>query len=205
MELEFEKILEKTRDFTYDKGIKRMSMDEIANSLKVPKKILLKYVKNKQELVTKVLDFERDSFGTIFEEYNFEGVNAIDILMIVGKEISKRFKKVNPMVTYEIQKYYPALYQKHIEKRIDFIYEKMKINIEKGICQGMYRDDLSVELVARLYISRLIDMHNPELFPPDKFSFPVLFDVMFDNFVRGIANPTGIAYYEQKKQALNLK
>jgi len=205
MELEFEKILEKTRDFTYDKGIKRMSMDEIANSLKVPKKILLKYVKNKQELVTKVLDFERDSFGTIFEEYNFEGVNAIDILMIVGKEISKRFKKVNPMVTYEIQKYYPALYQKHIEKRIDFIYEKMKINIEKGICQGMYRDDLSVELVARLYISRLIDLHNPELFPPDKFSFPVLFDVMFDNFVRGIANPTGIAYYEQKRQALNLK
>jgi len=205
MELEFEKILEKTRDFTYDKGIKRMSMDEIANSLKVPKKILLKYVKNKQELVTKVLDFERDSFGTIFEEYNFEGVNAIDILMIVGKEISKRFKKVNPMVTYEIQKYYPALYQKHIEKRIDFIYEKMKINIEKGICQGMYRDDLSVELVARLYISRLIDLHNPELFPPDKFSFPVLFDVMFDNFVRGIAKPTGIAYYEQKKQALNLK
>jgi len=205
MELEFEKILEKTRDFTYDKGIKRMSMDEIANSLKVPKKILLKYVKNKQELVTKVLDFERDSFGTIFEEYNFEGVNAIDILMIVGKEISKRFKKVNPMVTYEIQKYYPALYQKHIEKRIDFIYEKMKINIEKGICQGMYRDDLSVELVARLYISRLIDLHNPELFPPDKFSFPVLFDVMFDNFVRGIAKPIGIAYYEQKKQALNLK
>lgn len=205
MELEFEKILEKTRDFTYDKGIKRMSMDEIANSLKVPKKILLKYVKNKQELVTKVLDFERDSFGTIFEEYNFEGVNAIDILMIVGKEISKRFKKVNPMVTYEIQKYYPALYQKHIEKRIDFIYEKMKINIEKGICQGMYRDDLSIELVARLYISRLIDMHNPELFPPDKFSFPVLFDVMFDNFVRGIAKPIGIAYYEQKKQALNLK
>ena len=205
MELEFEKILEKTRDFTYDKGIKRMSMDEIANSLKVPKKTLLKYVKNKQELVTKVLDFERDSFGTIFEEYNFEGVNAIDILMIVGKEISKRFKKVNPMVTYEIQKYYPALYQKHIEKRIDFIYEKMKINIEKGICQGMYRDDLSVELVARLYISRLIDLHNPELFPPDKFSFPVLFDVMFDNFVRGIAKPIGIAYYEQKKQALNLK
>jgi len=205
MELEFEKILEKTREFTYDKGIRKMSMDDIADFLGVSKKTLYKYAKNKAELVNKVLDFEREGFRIIFEEYNFEGVNAIDILMIVGKEISKRFKQVNPMVTYELQKYYPALYQKHFEKRIDFIFDKIKINIEKGICQGMYRNDLSVELVARLYISRLIDLLNPEFFPPDKFSFPVLFDVMFDNFVRGIANPTGIAYYEQKKQALNLK
>ena len=69
----------------------------------------------------------------------------------------------------------------------------------------MYRGDLSIELVARLYIRRLIDLHNPEFFPADKFSFQTLFDVMFDNFIRGIANERGIEYYEKQKHKLTLK
>jgi len=49
----------------------------------------------------------------------------------------------------------------------------------------------------------LIDLHNPEFFPADKFSFQTLFDVMFENFIRGIANEAGIRYYEQQKQKVN--
>ena len=67
----------------------------------------------------------------------------------------------------------------------------------------MYRDDLSVELIARLYIRRLIDLHNPDFFPADKFSFQTLFEVMFDNFIRGIAKPEGITYYEKQRKKFN--
>ncbi len=62
----------------------------------------------------------------------------------------------------------------------------------------MYREDLSIELAARLYISRLLDLHNDELFPPDKFSFHTLFNFMFENWIRGIARPEGIKYYEAR-------
>jgi AcrR family transcriptional regulator len=205
MELEFQKILEKSRDLSFDKGIRKASMDDIANVIGMSKKTLFKYIKNKTDLVQKVLDFERDSFGKIFDEYNFEGVNAIDILLTVSREISRRFKYVNPMVTYELRKYYPAIYRLHFEKRIDFIFEKIKINIEKGISQGVYRSDFSIELLARLYISRLIDLQNPVFFPPDKFSFGVLFEVMFDNFIRGIANTQGMAYYEERRKDMVFK
>ncbi|MCK4361200.1 MAG: hypothetical protein KAV70_05605, partial [Bacteroidales bacterium] len=89
----------------------------------------------------------------------------------------------------------------------DFIFGKIKINLTKGINQGIYRDDLSIELIARLYISRLTDIHNPEFFPPEKFSFQTFFDVMFENFIRGIAKPEGIKYYEKQfeKQKILLK
>jgi hypothetical protein len=108
-------------------------------------------------------------------------------------------------MTFDLKKYYPDIYHKHVDDRIEFIFGKIKINIEKGINQGMYRNDLSIELVARLYIRRLIDLHNPEFFPADKFSFQTLFDVMFDTFIRGIANEKGIAYYEKQKSNLALK
>ncbi|MCK4639354.1 MAG: hypothetical protein KAT33_08040, partial [Bacteroidales bacterium] len=145
-----------------------------------------------------ILEFERERFKSIFDEYDFEGVNAIDILLTVSKEIALRFKDVTPSLTFELKKYYPELYQKHFDARTDFIFEKIKINLTKGINQGIYREDLSIELIARLYISRLIDIHNPEFFPPEKYSFENFFNVMFENFIRGIAKPEGIKYYEKQ-------
>jgi len=88
--------------------------------------------------------------------------------------------------------------QKFVEKRISFVNAKIKSNFELGMQQGMYRPDLSAELVSRIYISRLIDMHNPDFFPNETISFSVLFDVMFDTFIRGIVTDDGKKYYERK-------
>jgi hypothetical protein len=69
----------------------------------------------------------------------------------------------------------------------------------------MYRDDVSIELVARLYIRRLIDLHNVENFPPEDFSLSTMFEQMFENFVRSVATEDGLAYFEKKKKAAKLK
>jgi TetR/AcrR family transcriptional regulator, cholesterol catabolism regulator len=156
-------------------------------------------------LVEKVLAFERESFQDIFDTYNFEGVNAIDILLTVSREVSKRFKDVSPALTFNLKSTYPKLYQYHIDTRMTYIFNKIKINIIKGIGQGIYRDDLSVELLARLYISRLIDLHNPDFFPPEQYSFEILFDAMFDHFIRGIVNEEGMRYYEKSSKRLKFK
>ncbi len=178
-------------------------MDDLCRDINVSKKKLYQYFSSKNELVEKLLELERQNFEIIFDNYNFEGVNAIDILLIVSKELGERFRDVSPSMTFDLKKYYPDVYRNHIDERIEFIFTKIKINLEKGINQGVYRDDLSTELLARLYIRRLIDLHNPEFFPADKFSFQTLFDVMFENFIRGIANEAGIRYYEQQKQKVN--
>lgn len=42
-------------------------------------------------MVNTILAHERRCFEEIFNEYNFEGWNAIDILLIVSNEINNRF------------------------------------------------------------------------------------------------------------------
>jgi len=197
-------ILEKVRQLTVETGLIYLSIDEVSKKLNLPKEDILALAKTEEELVEKALDYERERFKDIFDKHDFEKTNAIDILLIVSKEMSKRFFDITPSVTFNLKKHYPQIYHKHVEKRIEFIFEKIKINLQKGVSQGIYRQDLSIELVARLYISRLIDLHNPDFFPPDQFSFETLFDVMFDNFIRGIANPTGMDYYEQKRKQFSL-
>lgn len=198
-------ILERVRELFFKFGVRSVSIDDICRDIGISKKKMYQYVRSKNELVEKLLELERVNFEIIFDTYNFEGVNAIDILLTVSKEVGEHFRDVSPSMTFDLEKYYPDIYHKHIEERIEFIFGKIKINIEKGINQGMYRNDLSIELVARLYIRRLIDLHNPEFFPADKFSFQTLFDVMFDTFIRGIANEQGIAYYEKQKNNLASK
>jgi len=198
-------ILVRVRELFYKYGVRSVSMDDICRDIGISKKKLYQFVSSKNELVEKLLELERENFKIIFDRNNFDGVNSIDVLLIVSHEVGERFRDVSPSMTFDLKKYYPDIYHNHVEARIEFINEKIQQNIRKGINQGMYRDDLSIELVTRLYIRRLIDLHNPEFFPADKFSFQTLFDVMFDNFIRGIANENGIDYYEKQKCKVNFK
>ena len=204
MDHQLKSILSDTRQFILESGIRQLNTANLAGHLAMDENALLFWFPTQDSLVEKVLEFERSSFRSIFEENNFEEINAIEILMIVSKTMSSRFPELAPSVTSDLEALYPQIYLHHIEQRIDFIFMKMKINIEKGIRQGVYREDCSIELLARLYISRLIDLHNPTFFPPEKFSFKVLYDVMIDNFIRGIANDEGLKHYKKLRKTYKM-
>ncbi|HRY98357.1 MAG TPA: TetR/AcrR family transcriptional regulator [Bacteroidales bacterium] len=196
-------ILQKTREISGSVRLRNITMRQIADRIGVPYETLKEHFSTKQALVRQALAFEREGFKSIFDQYDFDGTNAIDILMIVSREVSQRYRQVSPSLTLEIKKYFPDLYEEHLKARIDFIFSKITINLTKGINQGMYRNDLSIELVARLYISRLLDIHDPNFFPPDRFSFSTLFQVMFEDFIRSIATPEGLSYYENRREKLD--
>jgi AcrR family transcriptional regulator len=199
-------ILDRVRDLFFKYGVRSMSMDDICKEIGISRKKIYSIFTSKNDLVEKLLELERGNFEIIFDTDRFDGeVNAIDILLMVSKEVSNKFTDVSPSMTFDLKKYYPDIYHRHIEERIEFIFDKIKINLEKGIKQGVYRDDLSVELISRLYIRRLMDLHDPEIFPVEKFSFQTIFDVMFENFIRGIANEKGIEYYEYQKKKISFQ
>jgi AcrR family transcriptional regulator len=202
MDEQLKQILSKVRMLALESGIENISTDSICQYLDISEETLKQHIKSDRDLVKKVLEFERDSFKDIFEEYDFEGMNAIDIIMIVTREIASRYYDVTPAISILLKEKYPKEYQGHLQKRLDFIFGKIQINLTKGISQGIYRNDLSIELVARLYMSRLIDLHNEEIFPSDQFSFETVFEVMFDNFVRSVATAEGLKYFERKKRGV---
>lgn len=188
-----------------DEGIEKVTIDRICQVGRLERKEFDNYFESTADLVSQVLSYERDNFASIFDRHDFEGVNAIEILLTVSKEMADKFQDVNPFVTIPLKNRWPKEYHEHFEERINFIFYKIQINLQKGISQGLYRHDLSIELIGRLYISRLVDLHNPDLFPPEKFNFNTLFEVMFDNFIRGIATKEGLDYYEKHKQLYSFK
>lgn len=51
---------------------------------------------DRQDMITAIFEHERKCFEEIFNEYNFDGWNAIDIMLIVSNEINNRFFNVTP-------------------------------------------------------------------------------------------------------------
>jgi AcrR family transcriptional regulator len=203
---ELRTLIGQVRTIANEKGIDAISLKELHNNSGISKEQLDKHFPSEEVLVEKILEDERRNFEEIFVQHDFDGYfDAIDILFTVGKEMSRKFYHLSPSITHRYEQMYPEIYQKHIDERINFIYDKIQINLQKGISQGMYRDDVSIELVARLYIRRLIDLHDTENFPPEDFSFDTMFSQMFERFVRSIATEEGIKYFEKKKKATKLK
>ena len=200
MNKEFKGIIAKIRAYPFPDGLGDMTIKELSIKTEIPSELIYKYVEDEKDLIRHVLKFERESFKVIFDTHNFEGVNAIDILLTVSKEMATKFINISPGITYDLKTRYPDVYKRHFKARMDFIFGKIKINLYKGISQGIYRDDLSIELIARLYLSRLIDLHNPDFFPPEEFNFETLFEAMFESHIRSIANETGLKYWEKKRK-----
>jgi len=180
------------------------TFQHLAKDLGQPIENLVNSFGTESGLVEEILNFEQQNLENIFSEYDFTGGNAIDGLLKVSKEIGNKFVNIQSSITFDLRTKFPEVRQKFVDKRISFVDTKVKANFEQGMSQGMYRPDLSTELVSRLYMSRLIDLHNPDFFPNETISFPVLFDVMFDTFIRGICTEEGKNYYEKKIKCMKL-
>jgi len=203
MDEKVERILSESLRLFMKNGIRSISMDDIAKELGMSKKTIYQYVANKTELIEMVLDFMREKESNICIDGDITKMNAIDILLAVSKNVSRQMKDLNPINAYELQKYYPSIYREFILKKRDHVYTTLKQNFEQGIAEGIYRNDLDIDLVARLYIQKLVDVHDPEFLSSVNFGFEKVFQVMFDNHIRGIANAEGLAYYEKQIKMLN--
>lgn len=205
MDEKFENILMKTHEMFLKYGIRSVSMDDICRELGISKKTLYQYVENKKDLVKNTLEYSlRAKFDDLLKD-NDDDNNAIDKLLNSSKMVNKLFKERNTSAVFDLEKYYPEFYKDFLQKRREIILNKIKNNIRAGKSEGLYRDDLDDDLVALLYLQKLEDVTNSEALRMRKISFSKIFEVMFENHIRGISNNAGIEYFEKKKEALNFK
>jgi len=203
MDEKVDRILSESLRLFKKNGIRSVSMDDISKELGMSKKTIYQFVANKTELVEKVLSYMHEKEKIPCTDEDTLNMNAIDILLAVSKNVSIQLQDMNPINAYELQKYYPTIYREFIIKKRDHVFEAVKKNFEQGIAEGIYRNDLDIDLVARLYIQKLVDVHDPEFLSSVNFGFEKVFQVMFDNHIRGIANSEGLAYYEKQTNILN--
>jgi hypothetical protein len=130
-------------------------------------------------------------------------LNAIDILLEMSRISTDTHIRINPVVTFEIRKYYPQVYEDYMKSKKELIVDAIIRNLDQGINEGLYRQDLNKEIVAHLYFKKIEEFHTLEGEEIRDFSYSKIFEVMFENHIRGISNEKGIQYFEKQKAKLN--
>jgi AcrR family transcriptional regulator len=205
MNEELKNILATARELYMKYGIKSITMDDVARELAISKKTLYQYVNDKDELVGKVIDNEilirQEEICKCFRI----GYNAIEELFEISFFMNNLMRNQNPATQYDLKKYYPQHFQKTEKARRDGIYSYIHLNLKKGIKEGLYREELNKEVIAKLYLWRAENSHLNELFTREEFASMKLFVELLTYHVRGIATEKGIHVLEKKIKELEKK
>lgn len=195
-------ILEKVKTLYQKYGIKSVTMDDVSRELGISKKTLYQYVKDKNELVEMVVNLELETSIRQFSQVLNGELNAIEELFEVQKIVDYLVQKHNPSQEYDLKKYYPDTYKKIIKTRRDRMYCNILSNISKGKQQGVYRENLNEEIIAKDYVMRFENAVDCEIFTDEEKSSRTVFNELFIYHIRGIANEKGIKILEQKLKDL---
>jgi hypothetical protein len=177
-------------------------MDDISRSLGISKKTLYLYVKSKEDLIDKLFCYDEMKWDNEMAKLKTDDINAIEILLQVSLRVFEEMDRFNPKIKFELKKYYEHNFQQFMVRKQNHIFGQISKNIERGIAEGIYRKDINVDLVAGLYVRNLVMMHNNEFCIVENITFDALFKVMFENHIRAISSPEGIAYFEKRKSEI---
>jgi len=186
-----ERILLKSHELFNRYGIRSVSMDDIAAQLAMSKKTLYQYYTDKDELVTAV-------FSTVMENNRIEctvnkekAENAVHEVFMAFDMVQEMFANMNIAVLYDMEKYHPVCFKKYLEYKNGFMYQMIRSNIERGVKEEVYRDDIDVDIMTRYRIYSIMLSFNTQVFPNNRSNVVYIEQQLLEHFLNGLATSKG--------------
>ena len=117
--------------------------------------------------------------------------NPIEELYEIKRFVAAHLKDENSSPQYQLQKYYPQLYNCLKNKQFEKMHGCVRRNVERGVALGLYRSNLNVEFIARIYFMGVHHIKDSEFFSPEDFTPTELMENFLEYHLRGIVTPTG--------------
>lgn len=192
-----DKILHKASELFLTLGVKSVTMDDLAERMAISKKTIYEFYANKYDLIKATTEF-------IFEKViceidgicNKDKQNPIQNLFEINQYIHQKLKEDNN-TEFQLQKYYPDIYETLYEKKFNVVIEGITENLEKGIAMGLYRKDINIHVISRFYFNGTSTLKNPQIFPIEEYRVSELIHEYLVYFIRAIATPKGLKELEK--------
>lgn len=195
------KILEKAGEMFLNFGFKSVTMDDIADELAISKKTIYANYKNKTVLIEAATMslFEMISHGIdcICELEK----NPIEELFEIKSFIHTNLKDEKSSPYYQLQKYYPSIFHTLKMRQLDLMDSCVKQNLTRGVDLDLYRKEIDLDFISRIYFIGVTGIKDEETFPSDQFDKKHLTNCFLNYHIRAIATEKG----KQKLEKLLLK
>lgn len=172
-------------------GARNVKVDDLAARLGVSKKTIYQYFKDKDTLVYEVTKRMLLQMEVRLDLFRLHSNNAVDELIQVMNYTSDIFKNINPEMLFDLRNHFTRawkLYRNHMKT---CLLAGVVKNIERGIQERLYRDDIDPHLVALLRMAQIDAFFNPDIVPQNKVELQKMHEQSMLLFLHGLLSNKG--------------
>ena len=201
MEEEAKNIMQQAKELFLSRGFRNVTMDEIAQEMKISKKTIYKHFADKKALVTEVVNthlcFTQNRVRCALDQE----LNAIEQMMELNKCLAEIKSMVPQNILFEVEKYFPEAYKLIDNHKENFVKKIIIENIGRGQKEGLYRTELNPEFIANMYLVCTNHIITSKHYAQPDYVSKVL-PQFFLYHLHGIATERGLAIINESKSNL---
>ena len=182
-------------------GFKNITMDDISRSAGVSKKTLYELFSDKDELVLESVKFMLNQNQCETDLAMNASKHAVEQIVHVLNLMEKMVRGLNMVCYMDLQRHYVDAFRYQQEHKESYLYRCIADNLKRGIQEGLYREDIDVEIITRFRMESALLAFQYNVFPQEKYDTVKVNFQIFTNYMYGIASLKGhklITQYLQK-------
>jgi AcrR family transcriptional regulator len=199
-----QKILTKAETMFMQNGIKSITMDDVAKALGMSKKTLYQYVDDKNDLVNQTIRKHLMQMEALCEQVFASENNAIIQMLKIAKMMINMHQGVNPGAMFDLKKYHPETYQFFTHHKENAIQNQVVKNLQLGIEQGLYRQNINVDVTAGFYITLVMECVSSEHQLLSSIPFAEKYSELVKYNMYSLCTPKGIEYINAHQDLIQI-
>lgn len=194
------KILNAAIELFRQYGFKTVTMDDLARRAGISKKTLYQHFSNKNEVVNEAVTWYKgkvsDSCCLAMEESG----NAIEAMVRIMGVFDVINRQMNPLAMLELERFFPETFQQFKGNMLENDVQRLKVNMEQGIAEGLYREEIDPEFMARYRMELSMIMYHTSLLVNERQNLQFVGHEISEHFLYGIMTAKGKKLYKKYKE-----
>ncbi len=187
-----DQIIETAAEMFLNLGFKSVTMDDIASEMGISKKTIYSHFSTKTKLVEASTFFIISNISCGIESINKKEMNPIAELFEIKKFAMKNLKDEKSSPQYQLKKYYPKVFSSVQKTHLQIMEGSVKTNIERGIEDGLYRKNLPIDFISKIYFVGMMGIKDDYHFPVDQYGSHELMESFLEYHLRAIVTEKGL-------------
>jgi AcrR family transcriptional regulator len=181
------------------RGFRSVTMDDIASEIGISKKTIYLHFKDKDELVSAIMMDELDKNKAECLRGQAAAKNAIEEVVFAMRTMQATMSDVSPSFLFDLKKYHHTSFRIFENFKNAFLFDIIQQNIERGVIEGVYRQDVNPEIVTQIRMETMLMVFSNSFFQSNKYSVVEIEKQAFELFLFGIVSEKGAKLLKKYK------
>ena len=197
-------IIKKATELFVEHGVKSITISKIVSELHTSKRTIYNHFEDKTTLLKAVLAVYHAKVKAENEAVLDDSENVIEAMGRLLQKIIQRSHRVNPSFFNDILHYYPGLLNESYRETGNFAHQQMIDMATWGKEDGVFVEDLDIEVVGKTVLAMLKMLKDNAMFPVSKFSKERLTFGILVPYLKGLCTTKGKELVEIQEELFRI-